>query len=297
MNDDRKVSMLLDIDNFYGEHEGRLGPTLKFLVIGGAPIVLWVYTGFLIPSYLFFPLWVIWLIRVGLLTLGREQERLVQFRKQINDEYASTYELLNIKTIHPDGCIEYVNGTVAYMVIAINGTTYDPTSRAQMIHGFMSLFGNDYDVDIYVQNITDMRSLEERYNNVKLFVDEDAAKDFIDIIDHNRQVVYSQSLLTRTVFVVKGRKSEWTDVRDNCKMAVYSAPAKAFKEVKIGLREDVQDVLNTDIRGVVDLDSLLQKKYATHQYHGSRVLYFDDEPEEEDVDTIKEERGFMKVDG
>jgi len=48
VNDDRKVSMLLDIDNFYGEHEGRLGPTLKFLLIGGAPLLLWVYTGFLI---------------------------------------------------------------------------------------------------------------------------------------------------------------------------------------------------------------------------------------------------------
>ena len=49
-----------------------------------------------------------------------------------------------------------------------------------------------------------MKSLEDRYNNVKLFVDSDAAKDFIDIIDHNRKVVYSQSRLTRIVFVVKG---------------------------------------------------------------------------------------------
>ena len=245
--------MLLDIDNFYGEHEGRLGPTLKFLLIGGAPLLLWVYTGFLIPAFLFFPLWVVWLVRVGLITLGREKDRLVQFRKQINDDYASIYELLHIKTIHPDGCIEYVNGMVAYAVIAVNGTTYDPTSRAQQIHDFMSLFGNDYDVDVYVQNITDMKSLEERYNNVKLFVDSDAAKDFIDIIDHNRKVVYSQSRLTRIVFVVKGRKSYWTDIRDNCKMAIYSGPAKAFKEVKIGLRDDIQEVLNTDIRGVVDL--------------------------------------------
>ena len=75
--------MLLDIDNFYGEHEGRLGPTLKFLLIGGAPILLWVYTGFIVPAFLFFPFWVVWLIRVGLITLGRERDRLVQFRKQM----------------------------------------------------------------------------------------------------------------------------------------------------------------------------------------------------------------------
>mgnify|MGYP000119822921 FL=1 len=297
MNDDRKVSMLLDIDNFYGEHEGRLGPTLKFLLIGGAPLLLWVYTGFLIPAFLFFP-------PVGSVAgesrphyPGAEKDRLVQFRKQINDDYASIYELLHIKTIHPDGCIEYVNGMVAYAVIAVNGTTYDPTSRAQQIHDFMSLFGNDYDVDVYVQNITDMKSLEERYNNVKLFVDSDAAKDFIDIIDHNRKVVYSQSRLTRIAFVVKGRKSYWTDIRDNCKMAIYSGPAKAFKEVKIGLRDDIQEVLNTDIRGVVDLDSLLQKKYSTHQYFGSKVLYFDEKPEEDEGQVVSEERGFMVSDG
>lgn len=289
--------MLLDIDNFYGEHEGRLGPTLKFLLIGGAPLLLWVYTGFLIPPFLFFPLWVVWLVRVGLITLGRERDRLVQFRKQLNDEYASIYELLRIKTIHPDGCIEYVDGMVAYAVVAVNGTTYNATARAQQIHDFMSLFGNDYDVDVYVQNITDMKSLEERYNDVKLFVDSDAAKDFIDIIDHNRKVVYSQSRLTRIVFVVKGRKSYWTDIRDNCKMAIYSGPAKAFKEVKIAVRDDIQEVLNTDIRGVVDLDSLLQKKYATHQYFGSKVLYFDEKPEEDEGQVVSEERGFMVSDG
>lgn len=289
--------MLLDIDNFYGEHEGRLGPTLKFLLIGGGPVLLWVYTGFWVPPFLFFPLWVVWLIRVGLITLGREKDRLVQFRKQINDEYASIYELLNIKTVHPDGCIEYVNGTVGYAVVAVNGTTYDPTTRAQRIHSFISLFGNDYDTDIYIQNITDMKSLEERYDKVKLFVDADAAKDFIDIIDHNRKVVYSQSKLTRIVFVVKGRKSDWTDIRDNCKMAVYSGPAKAFKEVKIARREDIQEILNTDIRGVVDLDALLQRKYATHQYYGSKVLFFDEKPVEERDVVEKEERGFMVSDG
>ena len=128
-------------------------------------------------------------------------------------------------------------------------------------------------------------------------MDSDAAKDFIDIIDHNRKVVYSQSRLTRIVFAVKGRKSYWTDIRDNCKMAIYSGPAKAFKEVKIGLREDIQEVLNTDIRGVVDLDSLLQKKYATHQYFGSKVLYFDEKPAEEKETESNEERGFLVSDG
>lgn len=295
MNEDRKVAMLLDIDNFYGEHTGRLGPTIKFLVAGSIPLLLWIYTGFLIPYFLFLPIWVIWVVRMALITIGRERERLVQYRKQINDLYSPMSDLLNIKTVHPDGCIEYINGMVAYMVVAVNGSVYDSTSRAQRIQEFMSLFGNDYDVDVYVQNVTDMRSLEERYSHVQLFVDADAAQDFIDIIDHNRNVVYSQSLLTRVVFVVKGRKKDWQEIRDNCKTAVFSASSKAFKEVTLAGREEIQDVLNTDVRGVVDLNSILQEKYTTHQYYGSRVLYFDDKIDDVEPVTEYEEKGFMII--
>lgn len=295
MNEDRKVAMLLDIDNFYGEHTGRLGPTIKFLVAGSVPMLLWVYTGFIIPYFLFLPAWAVWVVRMALITIGRERERLVQYRKQINDQYSPISDLLNIKTIHPDGCIEYINGRVAYMVVAVNGSVYDSTSRAQQIQAFLSLFGNDYDIDVYVQNITDMKSLEERYNHVQLFVDADAAQDFIDIIDHNRNVVYSQSLLTRVVFVVKGRKTEWKDIRDNCKTAVFSASSKAFKEVTLASREEIEDVLNTDVRGVVDLDNILQEKYTTHQYYGSKVLYFDDKKEEPERDMEFEEKGFMII--
>lgn len=294
MNGDNKVLMLLDIDNFYGESESRLGPTIKMLCFGLAPVLLWVYFGFLIPAWLFIPFQLVWFIRVAMLTVGREKERLEQFRKQLNDDYASIYELLNIKTIHPDGCIEYVNGTVAYCMVCANGTHYDNLSRSFGLRDFLSILGNQFDIDIYCQNITDVRSLEERYNNVKLFADLDAAKDFIDIIDHNRKVVYSESLLTRIVIVVKGHKSYFTEIRDNCKTAAYSMAARAFKDVHIAQREEIQDILNTDIRGLVDLDGLLQRKYATHQYYGSRVLFYGDKQlKPEDEDKIKEERGFM----
>lgn len=294
--DDNKVIMLLDIDNFYGQHEGRLGPMIKFICIGVGPALLWAYYGFPIPAFLFLPLWIIWLIRSALIILGREKERLDQFRKIMNDDFASIYELLNIKTVHADGCIEYVSGACSYAVVATNGTTYDPIQRSKQIRDFLTLLGSDFDIDVYVQNITDVKSLEDRYSNVKLFTDEEAAKDFIDIIDHNRSVVSSRSLLTRTIFVVKGRRNNWTEIRDNCKMAIYSASARAFKDVHVAQRAEIQDILNTDIRGVVDLDALLQQKYATHQYHGSRVLYFGEEEEHIQEDPIKEERGFMKTD-
>lgn len=298
MSEEHKVGMLLDVDNFYGEAEGRLGPTIQCILLGAAPLLGWVYLSMPLPK-LFFPLWILWAFRVGLVTLGREGERLTQFRKQLNDEYASLQDLVNIKTIHDDGCIEYLNGTVAYAMLATNGTTYDATLRAQYIREFLALLGDNHDVDVYIQNITDVSSLEDRYSNVKLFVDAAAARDFIDIIDHNRSVVHTQSLLSRTIFVVKGRKEGWGEIRDNCAMAMYSASAKAFKSVKLATVADIQDIMNTDIRGVVELDTLLQQKYVTHQYYGSRVVGFD----ESDSHPVKEpeivdlEGGFSVVDG
>lgn len=161
----------------------------------------------------------------------------------------------------------------------------------------MSLFGNDYDMDAYVQSITDIKSLEKRYNNVRLFIGSDAAGGFIGIVDRNRRVVYSQSRPMHTVFAVKGYKSYWTDVRDNCKVAIYPGPAKAFKKIRIGLHDDIQEVLNADIRGVVDLDSLLRERCSTRQYFGSKVLHSDEKPEGDEGQIASEERGFMVSDG
>lgn len=294
-NEDRKVAMLLNIDSFYGESESRLGPTIKMLLLGFAPMLAWVWTGFLVPNIIFWPFQVIWFVRIAMITVGREGERLKQFKKQLHDDYSAASELLNIKTIHEDGCIEYTNGTVAYILVAANGSFYDPLARSKTVRQMFALFGKDFDIDIVVQNVTEMKSLEQRYNNVRLFADAEAAKDFIDIIDHNRKVVYSESRLVRILFIVKARKTWWTEVRDSCKMAVQSNAARAFKDIHLATRAEVSDILNTDIRGFVDTDKILQQKFANHQYYGSKVLYFGEEPKDvvTEENIIKEERGFL----
>lgn len=291
--EDKLVTMLLNIDSFYGESDSRLGPTVKMLCIGLAPALLWIWTGFPLPTWLFVPIQVIWFIRVAMMTVGREKQRLNQFRKQLHDDYSAASELLNIKTIHPDGCVEYTNGRVCYIMVAANGTSYNALSRSKTLRDFMSLLGKDFDIDFYIQNVTEMKSLEERYNDVKLFVDQDAAKDFIDIIDHNRKVVYGESRLTRICIVVAGRKEYWTDIRDNCKMACMSSAARAFKNVHMASREEIGEILNTDIRGYIDTEKILQQKYATHKYYGSKVLYYGDAPENVEDAGDQEERGFL----
>lgn len=290
---DDKSIMLLNIDSFYGESDSRLGPTIKMLCFGLAPVLAWVWFGVPIPMWLFWPLEVIWFIRIAMITLGREKERLAQYKKQLNDDYSATSELLAIKTVHPDGCIEYTNGLVSYIMVGYNGSFYDSVARSKTVRQFLTLFGKNFDMDIVIQNITEMKSLEQRYNNVKLFTDADAAKDFIDIIDHNRQVVYNESRLVRVCFIIKARRDSWTEVRDTCKMACGSNAARAFKDIHLATRDEVAEIINTDIRGYIDMDKIQQQKYATHNYYGSRVLYFDDEPETHDEGEIDEERGFL----
>ena len=289
------VGMLLDPDNFNGDHEGRMGPWIKFFAIALSPILLYVYFFWgLLPLWIFIPIAVIYVIRIAMITLGREKERVIQYKKQLNDEYASTYDLVLIKTLHPDGCCEYMGNKVAYFIVSTNKTSYDSVVWSQEVTQFLKLLTARYNVDVYVQNITEVRALEERYRGVKLFADQSVAKDFIDIIDHNRSQVYSNSLLTRTIYVVSGPRSEWEDIKKCCNAAVHSTVARIFKNVHVAEDLEVNEILSRDINGLINLPELMQQKYCTKQYFGSKVLAYDDEDIEEEVEEEDyEDVGFL----
>lgn len=288
-----KIGMLLDISNIYGTDEGRLGPFLITAALIGAPFLLWVYLGFFIPLPIFIPLWLIYSVRVIMIIPGHEKERLDQFKRQVNDQYSPVAEKLRIKTVHTDGLIEWVDGTVAYCIVATNTYSKDDVYRAQVIHLFLLYFCKDYDVDTFAQNITETKSLEDRYSRVKLFNTSDAANDFLEIIDNNRKIVYKDSLHVRIVFMVKGSKSSWKDMRAKIESALLSYSSKVFKTLQIADYELCNDIINHDVDGIVDMDTLFRSKYARHDYHGSRVLYYDDKKQldTESVDI----NGFMEV--
>lgn len=288
-----KIGMLLDISNIYGTDEGRLGPFLITAALIGAPFLLWVYLGFFIPLPIFIPLWLIYSVRVIMIIPGHEKERLDQFKRQVNDQYSTVAEKLRIKTVHTDGLIEWVDGTVAYCIVATNTYSKDDVYRAQVIHLFLLYFCKDYDVDTFAQNITETKSLEDRYSRVKLFNTSDAANDFLEIIDNNRKIVYTDSLHVRIVFMVKGSKSSWKDIRAKIESALLSYSSKVFKTLQIADYELCNDIVNHDVDGIVDMDTLFRSKYARHDYHGSRVLYYDDKKQldTESVDI----NGFMEV--
>lgn len=297
MEEKPAIEMLLDPDNFNGEHEGRLGPILIFLSVALAPGAVYaLFFWGVLPWGLVIPVYVLWVIRAAMLTLGREKERIIQFKKQMNDEYASMYGLVQIKTLHPDGCCEYVGNKVAYFIVTTNKTSYDSVVWSQEVMEFLKILNANYEVDIYVQNLTEVHALEDRYKNVKLFVDKDVARDFLDIIDHNRSQVYSNSLLTRTIYVVRGMRTDWEDIKKVCNDAVHSNVARIFKSVYIANDIEVNEILSRDVNGLINLPELMQNKYCTQQYYGSKVVAYDNngvtpEPEEQVDNTAG--RGFV----
>lgn len=299
MGDDEayKISMLLDPENFNGEHEGRLGPLLIFLGVAAAPALIYIYFfSNALPLWLVIPIYVIYVIRAAMLTIGREKERIAQFKKQLNDEYASMYDLVAIKTLHPDGCCEYLGNKVAYFIVTTNKTSYDDLVWSAEVMEFLKILNTEFDVDIYVQNITDVKSLDNRYKGVKLFKDNSVARDFMDIVDNNRSQVYSQSLLTRTVWVVRGSRADWEDIKKTCKQAIYSPYARIFKTVHLANDIEVNEILSRDVNGLINLPELMQEKYKTQQYYGSKVIAFDDADIVEEKETNNNSaRGFMST--
>ena len=96
------IPMLLDIQHFYGEHEGRIGPLIMTLLIVCLPILLYVYFGLFnyIPIPFLIVVEIIVIVRALLIIQGREGYRLKMYRRSLYDDYIGTAQLMNIRAIH-----------------------------------------------------------------------------------------------------------------------------------------------------------------------------------------------------
>lgn len=293
------ISMLLDVDHFFGEHQGRLGPVLIFLCIGLSPALLYGYYGLymFIPIAVFIPVFLIFLMRVAMLTLGHEKDRLKHFRQRLLDIYSLVYSMIRIKTKHEDGGVEFIDGSIRYIIVTYNGSCEDKQIRSQQIKKFLDIAVGNFSYDIHIQNVIEAQTLSNRYNKVKLFANAQAAQDFIDIIDHNRNTVRKSSLLTKTIIVIKGKRSDWKEISTNIQTALKSTAAKAFKTVYLVTdKDEVEAIISRDIDGLINLDEMLRKKYRTGNYRGSKVLSYDDaDLQEEQIAVTKDEQADFHV--
>ena len=121
-----KINVLMNIDSYYGEHTGRMGPIIKFLLFASAPLLVYVFFLIgLVPFKWILVFEVPFALRMALRILGREDEKFKVYMAAREDEYANADDVIQITRIQDDGLIEYENGTVAYVISAFTTTYFD----------------------------------------------------------------------------------------------------------------------------------------------------------------------------
>lgn len=286
-----KIQMLLDIENIFGESTRGLGQFILSLLLMLIPPIIIGYTS----AYLFIPwqilvfICLVWAVRMLLVVMGHEHARVENFKRTRDDAFSMTNSMCNIRLIHPQGCVEYINGSIGFFVVTYNSTSTDVLAKSKMFDYFINTAVGKQPFDIYIQNINDTRELDNKYANVKLFGDDESARAFMEIIDYNSKVVEEESRLTRNILFIRGSKYQWKEVYANIQSALSSEPARIFRKCYLATdKDEIEEIISRDIDGCVDLYDLLQKKFYTGSKHGSKIISYDYKDLEKKQEEVKQ---------
>ena len=295
-HDKEKMNTLLNIDNMFGEYEGHVLPIVIMIGLAAAPLLVWLF--FLINTPIKF-WWVaifdlFWSGRWALIILGKEKEKLAFYEQQRADEYKSADEIVHVTFVHDDGLIEYDNGRVAYIV---TGYPKGYISDARFSTEFEE-FMNELDTwnwDLYLHNVSDELLCEDSLPNLVKYKDKQVIEERIEFYSYQDEYSRSNTGLYRFVFLVHSYKYNWKRMRSHLDELVSSEIASCFNEVTIADYDMVNDIMNRDICGYVNIMEMLTKKYDNEQYYGSKVLWYgDDVPDkfvpEKDSSDMEERR-------
>lgn len=290
------VNSLLDVEKYSGESEGRMGPSMWFFGFTGVPLALFLYffVG-IIPIKIFLIPFIPYSIIVASLTFGDGFKRLEQFKRQLNDEFSSTYEISDIVDIKKDGMTEYLGNHISYMLLGFNPDHMEIIDRAQLIKGINTEIGRNFDFDTRGYNTCIADDLYRRYQGVKLFGDKEAAKYFLMMIDNNMKMAEESTLMVMTVYTIYGRRDEAKDILACLQRCIKSPNAKAFRDLVIADYTSVNMIIDEDLDTNASIEETLRKKYAKGEYYGSNVADFDASPDmQTEVESNEYERGFMQ---
>lgn len=284
-----KINVLLNIDNFTGEHSGRMAPMMIFLGVSAAPFLLYLVVSFIVPLWLFAIPWTLWIIRWALYILGKEPQRLKVYRDSKNNVYSSAYKLVRVSHKHNDGMFEYANGRVAYIISACPKDYLNDNQFTADLTEFLTQF-DGFEFDVYLHNIVDEIKLEDNFNQLTVYSkDKRIISERIEVLTMQDEYCRNNSCAYRFNFVVKASKYSWKKLREKVNSIVESDYAKMFNECYICNKEQVDEVMSRDLRIWLNLQKMLTKKYQTEQYYDSKVLFYgDDIPEEyrEEPETV-----------
>lgn len=288
LDNNSTVNVLLNIDNFAGESEGRLTPWLIYLSVCAIPCFIYISMLYLImPLYIFIVIEALFAGRMYLKIILNEAKRLEKYKKQKESIYSSAEDLLGIKRIRPDGLVIYNNNKISYFIVVDNGNIEDKDIRIERVTEFLENICDKYEVDFYIQNIDISDALYSRYSAVRLFKDKEAIADLIDVIDYNIEIYEGYTVLDRVVFEVKGRKYQYKEMRRTLEELTMSDSNLAYKDIRIADKELAIDVIERDLYAYIDFNKMLKNKYKTSKFYGSKIIGWDNNESNESNEEVK----------
>lgn len=292
-----KINMLSPIDNIFGTHEGRLGPTMIFLGVAVAPFLIYVFILMaIVPIKLFLIFEALWCIRFGFKIIGKENQKLADYRASRRNQYESSKSLIKISHCYSNGLVEYENGRISIIITGFTRTYFDDDVFSSDMSAFLGLL-DKYTPDVYLHQVVEETNLQDKSENLRVYTDKQLMKQRMEIYTENDTYVNNNSKLWRYVFVVKAYKHNWKTTYEEIDAIVHSDTAKkVFFTLEIASEDEVSDVASRDICTYVSIQDMLREKFANDDYDDSKVLYYGDEvPEEFKEEATKDELKYRRV--
>lgn len=291
-----------DIDSIYGSPGKRLSPIIFMGLAVFIPAMI--YAQFLIKfvsikSFSIFM--IVWTIRWSLIIMGEESKRVDQFKRQIADVYSAIQDLLEIKVIHEDGLIEYMNGSIKYLLVVEPGFEYDMDIVQDGYYRILQdCYTYSFIPDIHIMNDVGGSTLENRYSSMSTNINSKAAKMYLSIVDYNIELEKELSIGVKIIFAPKADRSSYVELREAVNTMCAKYTSSYFKKVYIATKEEAGYITGRDINMNIDFEEVTMDKYKTEEYEGCSLVGYDEKAlrilnsdlENNDNDT-NTNRGFM----
>ena len=276
------MNTLLNIENVFGEYEGHWVQYILTILIGSIPLFIWLF--FLIetpvPFWLVVIITILWTVRWGLIFIGHEKQKMEFYNQQRHDEYESAKSLIHLTFVHPDGLLEYDNGSVAYLVTCFPKGYLNDDVLSKDLEDFMNEL-DKWNWDLYLHNVVDEVMCSENLPNLKRYSDPDVIRERVSFYNYQDEWARSNTGLYRITFLVRARKNMWKKMRAHLEELTTSDLSLNFVDMKICNHDEAYDIMDRDICNYVDINKMLAERYDNDNYYGSKVLWYDDDIPEE----------------
>lgn len=290
MEEKKKINILLNIDNWLGEHEGRKGPALKFVTISCIPPIIYVMLSSYINFKVFLVIQVLFMIRVALFTIGGEDEKLPIYLECRKDPYAATNDLVEVSKINTDGLMEYTDGSVSYVIEMYVGTELDDDVLSLDIEEFLAMLSK-YRYDIRFFNVVDEVNLVKNIESIQCRGE--MGEERLEFLEEQDNYSKENTKLYKVCIQIFTYRQDWLVLRTFLEGVLKSSAASIFKHKRLCNEEEAIAYLQRDLCAYVDVREMILKKYKNENFMGSRILYYD-EPRNANKNNLDKDSGLVE---